>query len=227
MPVLQMPKIPTATTAPGEADAVQRFVFRDADWALYEGISEAVGGRHVRLTYDGWRLELMTLSHRHERSSSLLNRFVNVLTEELNVPCQSGRSTTFKRKDLQKGIEADDCYYLEHEPDVRQKDEIDLDIDPPPDLTIEVEVSRSALDRMAVYAAIKVSEVWRFDGDKIHVHVLGSDGNYEVVERSPHFPFLPMRELEAFLKRRTEIDETQLVKQFRQWVREQIAKGWK
>ena len=169
----------------------------------------------------------MTLSHRHERSGSLLNRFVNVLTEDLSIPCQSGRSTTFKRKDLDKGIEADDCYYLEHEPEVRSKDEIDLEVDPPPDLAVEIEVSRSALDRMAIYAAIKVPEVWRYDGDKISVHVLGRDGKYVVVERSPHFPFLKMQELEAFLKRRTEMDETQLVKQFRQWVREQIAKGWK
>lgn len=145
----------------------------------------------------------------------------------MNLPCQSARSTTYNREDLDKGIEADDCYYLEHEPLVRDKDEIDLEVDPPPDLAVEVQVSRSALDRMGIYAAMKVPEVWRFDGDRIHVHVLGPDGLYTIVERCPHFPFLPMHELEAFLRRRNDMDETQLVKQFRQWVREQIAKGWK
>jgi Uma2 family endonuclease len=224
MPVLEMP---TATAAPPDVGTVQRFIFRDADWALYQGVLKALDCRPVRLTYDRGRLELMTLSHRHEHSSSLLNLFVIVLTEELNMPRKSARSTTFSREDLDRGIEADDCYYLEHEPLVRHKDELDLDVDPPPDLAIEIEVSRSALDRMGIYAAMKVPEIWRYDGDKIHVHVLGPDGQYSVVERSPHFPFLPMQELEVFLKRRTEMDEMQLVKLFRQWVREQSAKGWK
>src|SRR5438552_159340 len=123
MPVVE--KLPDVTT-------VQRYVFRDADWQLYQDISKALGDRPVRLTYDRGRLELMTLSHRHERSSSLLAQFFVVLTEELDMPRQSGRSTTFSREDLDRGIEADDCYYLENEPLVRDKDEIDLNTDPPP-----------------------------------------------------------------------------------------------
>jgi Uma2 family endonuclease len=224
MPVVELP---AAGRALSDVGTFQRFIFRDADWALYQRVLKALDCRPIRLTYDRGRLELMTLSHRHDRSSSILALFVVILTEELDMPRQSGRSTTFSREDLDRGIEADDCFYLEHEALVRHKDELDLDVDPPPDLAIEVEVSRSALDRMAIYAALKVPEVWRYDGEKIYVHVLRLDGQYQIVERSPHFPFLPMQEVEAFLKRRTEMDETRLGKLFRQWVREQMAKDWK
>jgi len=169
----------------------------------------------------------MTLSHKHERSGNLLARFVEALTEELDIAIQSAGSTTLSREDVDCGLEPDHCYYIENEPVVREKEEIDLATDPPPDLAIEIEVSRSALDRMGIYAAMQVPELWRYDGDKIRVYVLGNDGKYTLVERSPHFPFLPMQEVETFLKRRTEMDETKLVKLFRQWVREQVAKGWK
>ena len=204
----------------------QRFLLRDADWRTYKDILEALGDRPVRLTYDRGRLEFITLSHRHERSSELLGLFVHVLTEELIRPIQSGGSTTFNREDLDRGLEPDKCFYLENEPKVRDKDELDLNVDPTPDLALEIDISLSSLNRMGIYAAIRVPEVWRYDGQKIRVYQLSADGQYVETERSLHFPFLPMREVEAFLMRRTQMDETSLVRLFRAWVREQIAKGW-
>jgi Uma2 family endonuclease len=204
----------------------QRFVLRDADWQTYQHFLEALGERPIRVTYDRGRLELMTLSHGHERTSNLLGRLVETLTEELDIPMQSGGSTTFNREDLDRGLEADQCYYLEHEPEVREKDEIDLTVDPPPDLAIEIDVSRSSLNRLGIYAALGVPEVWRFDGERLLVYQLRAEGEYVVSPRSKHFPFLPMEELVRFLQRRTEMSETSLVRAFRVWVREQIARGW-
>jgi Uma2 family endonuclease len=109
---------------------------------------------------------------------------------------------------------------------VRDKDEIDLTIDPPPDLAFEIDISRSSLNRMGIYAAMRVPEIWRFDGEVLRVHQLTDEGSYVEVDRSRYFPFLPLKELEAFLHRRGETDETSLVKAFRQWVREQIVRGW-
>src|SRR5689334_11793854 len=104
----------------------QRFLLRNVDWPRYRAFAEALGEAHVRLTYDRGNLEFMTLSHGHERWSKLLGQFIEVLTEELNLPRQSGGSTTFDRADLERGLEPDQCYYLSHEPLVRNKDEIDL-----------------------------------------------------------------------------------------------------
>lgn len=213
----------SVATAPPE----QRFLLRNIAWDQYRAFADALGEAHVRLTYDNGILELMTLSYAHERQHKLLGRLVEVLTEELNRPMQSGGSTTFNREDLKRGIEPDQCYYLDNEPLVREKEEIDLSVDPPPDLTIEVEVTRSCLDRMALFAALRIPEVWRYDGEHLHIHLLMEDGTYAESERSRHFPFLPITELEAFLRRRTEMDETSLIKLFRQWVRDEIARGWK
>jgi len=203
-----------------EAPREQSFVLRDIDWSGYRSIADSVGESHVRLTYDRGNLELMTLSHGHERWGELLGQFIQVLTDELNMPRQSGGSTTLNREDLERGIEPDRCYYLEHEFAVRDKDEIDLSVDPPPDLAIEVDISRSSLSRMNIYAALGVPEVWRFDGETLRVFRLESQTRYVESDQSPHFPMLPLTEVQAFLLRRNSMDETRLVKAFRAWVRE-------
>jgi Uma2 family endonuclease len=204
--------------ATAEAPQDQRFLLRNIDWSRYRSLADALGEVHVRLTYDRGKLELMTLSHGHERWSNLLGRFVEVLTEELEMPCQSGGSTTLDREDLERGLEPDQCYYIEHETAVRNKDDIDLGIDPPPDLVIEVDVSRSSLSRMDIYAALGVPEVWRFDGTSLHVYRL-AEGRYVEGDHSPHFPHLPLAEVHSFLLRRNTMDETSLIRAFRQWVR--------
>src|SRR5205807_1671967 len=112
------------------------------------------------------------------------------------------------------------------EPLVRAIEKLDLRRNPPPDLAIEVDISHSSVNRMGIYAALGVPEVWRFDGQALQVNQLGSDGKYAVSDRSLHFPFLPLAELVAFLLKRTQMDETSLVRSFRDWVRQQVATGW-
>lgn len=203
-----------------ETPREQRFLLRNLDWAQYRALADALGEAHLRLTYDRGNLELMTVSHGHERWSSLLGQFVEVLTEELDMPRQSGGSTTLNREDLDRALEPDQCYYLEHEAAVRDKDEIDLTVDPAPDLTIEVDVSRSSISRINIYAALGVPEVWRLVGEQLHILRLSDNRAYVEVENSPHFPFLGVAELQSFLLRRNTMDETSLVKAFRQRVRE-------
>jgi len=221
---------PADTLAPPRTSYIippgQRFVLRTADWNSYRAFIDLLGESHVRLTYDRGNLELMTLSHFHEWLSKLIGRLVEALTEELDLPLHSAGSTTLDREDLDRGLEPDQCYYLENEPRVRGRDQIDLRTDPPPDLAIEVEVSRTALNRLSIYAALGIPEVWRFDGETLHVLRLSESGTYEETERSPHFPFLPLSEVIAVIGRRHEMSETSLLRSFRAWVREQIPGGW-
>jgi len=205
----------------------QRFLLRNLDWSQYRTIADAVGASHVRLAYDRGNLEMMTLSHDHERWSKLIGQFIEVITDELDIPRQSGGSTTFNREDLERGLEPDQCYYLANEPLVRDKTDIDLNVDPPPDLAVEVEISRSAVNRMGIYAAIGVPEVWRFDGEELRVFQLTDAPGYAQADRSRHFPMLPLAEVQRFLRQRGQTDETTLVRSFRNWVREQQARGWK
>jgi Uma2 family endonuclease len=204
----------------------QRFVLSCVNWDAYVAFSDRLGERHVRVTFDRGELELMTLSPEHERAKSLLARFVEALTEELDIDIASYGSMTCRREDLERGLEPDECYWIAHEALVRGRDEIDFDEDPPPDLALEVEISRSALNRMGIYARLGVPEVWRWDGQTLRICVLGPDGNYTERDRSVAFPFLPMAELVRFLTGGAGLSETKRVRSFRIWVREQMARGW-
>lgn len=218
----------TVSTAPQLAAPVpeeQRFLLRGLDWAAYQKISEALTGRHVRLTYDRGNLEFMTISSRHGRFSGLIARMITVLTEELDMLICGCRDMTCDREDLERGLEPDEGFYIENEPVIRGKEEIDLSVDPPPDLAVEVDLIRSPKSRMAIYAAIRVPEVWRFDGENLRIHQLGPDGQYAVVHHSPHFTFVSGADLVRFIKQQTQMDENSLIRSFREWVREQINKN--
>lgn len=207
------------------ARAEQRLRLSAVPWESYVLYSDSLGERHVRVTYDRGEMEIMTLSSKHEGNKKLLGRLLEALTEEMNIDIASYGSMTCRRGDLNRGLEADESYWIKNEPIVRGRDDIDLEVDPPPDLTLEVEISRSTLDRMAIYAALRVPEVWRWNGKTLRVFLLTARGIYRQSQRSKAFPFLPLKEFAEFLKR-TELSETQLLRAFRKWVRENM-KDWR
>jgi Uma2 family endonuclease len=155
-----------------------------------------------------------------------LARLVEALTEEMDIDIASYGSMTCRRPDLERGLEADESYWIANEPRMRSREEVDLERDPPPDLVLEIEISRSSLNRIAIYAALRVPEVWRWDGETLRVLLLTSRGNYRQSERSKAFPFLPLAELAGFLRRAGQ-SETQRLRSFRAWVRKQMKQGWK
>jgi Uma2 family endonuclease len=209
----------TSTLAPA---AEQRLVLPGSDWRTYTGLLRALEGHPaVRLTYDRGVLELMTLSHEHESYGRFLGRLVVTLTEELGLPIKEGGSTTFRRRRRRRGLEPDNCYWIQNEPAVRGKLQLDLRTDPPPDLAIEVDVSHSSLDRLGIYAALGVPEVWRYDGKALTFHVLAGTA-YTAASHSPTFPFLAPADVLRFLALRASRDENDVVREFRAWVRQQV-----
>jgi Uma2 family endonuclease len=204
----------------------QRFVLSNVNWDIYETIGDKIGERNIRLNYDGVNLEFMTTSLEHERAKKLLARLLEALTEEMNIDILGGGSLTCRRQDLDRGFEPDECYWIAHESQLRAREAIDLTRDPPPDLMLEVEISRSFVDRLAIAASLGVPEVWRWDGETLRVMVLGADGQYTESERSRALSFLPLAELVRFLLQDTTQSETKLLLAFRAWVREQMAGGW-
>lgn len=215
---------PEPAPAPDRSGA-QRLVLYGISWPAYRAIADALGEQPVHLTYDRGALEFMTLSPEHERYKSLLGILVNVLAEELDVRIASFGSMTHQREDLQRGLEPDECYYHHHLPAMRGKRRLDLVSDPPPDLVVEVDVSRSSLNRMAIYGALGVPEVWRFDGTDLRAFQRKLDGEYQEVPRSPTFPGLAVSGLVRFLRQGEAEDDTTMIRAFRAWVREQLAGG--
>jgi Uma2 family endonuclease len=205
------------------AEESQYLLLHDISWQGYEQMLHELEGRHFRLTYDEGMLEIMTTSYEHESFSELLAYLLRILTLELAIAMCSGGSMTFKNKSLKKGLEPDKCWWIKNEQKMRNKKSFDVERDPPPDLAIEIEFSCSALDRMGIYAALKVGEVWRFDGEVLRVSILGPNGKYRQKEQSLVFPFLPIAKIVYFLKRSADVDETTLLTEFVQWIREEIA----
>jgi Uma2 family endonuclease len=206
--------------------AEQRFVLFNVDWDTYLTFSDRMGERNIRVNYDGVNLEFMTTSLEHERAKKLLARLLEALTEELGIAIVSGGSLTCRREDRDRGFEPDECYWINHQAEIRAQTNLDLTRDPPPDLMLEIEISRSFVDRLAIAARLGVPEVWRWGDEELHVMVLGSDGQYTESGRSRALPFLPIVELVRFLRMRATMDETTLLGSFRAWVREQKAGGW-
>ena len=199
----------------------QRLQLPSVDWATYRAVAEALSGRHVRLSYDGDRLEFMTISPLHGRLSRLLGRLIVAMTEEAGLPLLSFGDMTCEREDLGKGLEPDECFYITHVPAVQAKEKIDLTVDPPPDLAVEIDITISSRNRMAIYAALGVPEVWRFDDKTLVVQRLNDSGDYTPTDRSRYFPQLPVEKIADFLKQRARMDENTLLRHFRTWVRQQ------
>jgi Uma2 family endonuclease len=205
----------------------QRLVLHGVLWQTYRRVLLAFDeDRHVRITYDRGSLELMTLSPLHERLTHLLGLLIMTLAVEVGTEILGFGSMTFKRRRKKRGLEPDECYYIQNEARMRGKDTIDLRRDPPPDLVVEVEVARSALNRLDIYAALGVPEVWRFDGEQLQVHLLGQDGKYAKSEQSQAFPFLRPTDLVRFVEQRKTLGEVALLRAFREWVAEQKLSGW-
>jgi hypothetical protein len=104
------------------------------------------------------------------------------------------------------------------------QDTLDFAIDPPPDLAVEVDVSRSSLGKLNLYAAFGVPEVWRYDGQRLEVLTLGPKHRYLPRAESLCFPGIPLDEMTRVLGRMYSESETVLIRSFRDYVRREIAR---
>lgn len=199
-----------------------RVVLTDVSWATFEALLTDTNHRGSRFIYDRGNLEIMSPSYEHERLRRLIGRLIETYTEILGIPIQSAGSTTLKSELKGRGLEPDECYYIANEPLVRGLDEIDLSVNPPPDLAVEIDISSSSLDQLSIYAALGVAEVWIYNGTQLNLYRLQQGNRYEQCTLSPALPALSPETVLEFLSRRNTTDETNLIKSFRQWVREKI-----
>ena len=207
------------------AEPGQRVILPGVSWTTYERLLADFEDSHTaHFTYDGGVLEIMVLSARHENLNRTLALLVEIIAEEMGIDVRRFGSMTFKREDLYKGFEPDSCYYINHEAHVRGKDDIDLAIDPPPDLVIEIDITSPSLDKFPIYAQVGVSEVWRYDGNTLNLFVL-EKGQYQSAPASTAFPLLTSGVANRFLATSVTYRSTDWLRQVRQWVRGQRGTG--
>lgn len=197
-------------------------VLEGVSWETYESLLrdfEATGQRK-RVTYDDGRMVIVSPLPKHEKWKSLLGGFVEAIADARDIPISTFGSTTWKRKRKKKGLEPDECFYIQKESIVRGRMDIDLKRDPPPDLAIEVDLRPYLRNKLNVYAGLGISEVWCFDGIELEMFVLQADGEYQQVQSSGAMPFLKPDDLKRFLDLFTQMDQNSLMRKVREWARE-------
>ncbi len=185
-----------------KSDKGESIVFEDVSWKFYEAFNDDLIDTPSRISYDGRTLEIpMTLSIEHEKFKAFLASIVDRAAEAFNVQMVCGGSATLKSSRAGKGLEADECFWIEHAAAVQTVDRLDLEIHPAPDLVIEVDVTHSTVDRESIYASIGVPEMWHFDvATRLTGWVL-SGGTWQRAEFSRAFPALRVSDLNVFIDR--------------------------
>jgi Uma2 family endonuclease len=198
----------------------QRVILEDISWQEFETILEELGdNRGSRLAYDNGLLEIMMPLPEHEDDKEIIGDLIKALLEELDIEFRSLGSTTFKRSTTQ-GLEPDQCFYIQNEMTIRGKKRIDLTVDPPPDLAIEIDVTSRT--HPSIYEALQVPELWRFDQGNLQINTLRF-GKYQEVLESPNFPGLDLKQaIPHYLRESKILGRNKVLKAFRQWVKEQV-----
>lgn len=217
MTIAVKPSMVTSHKPPNSAAGdAGKFILYDVSWQTYESLLRDLEKQHVSITYDGGTLELMSPLPKHERAGRLLARLVQTYTETRDIPVASFGMTTWRREDLARGLEADECFYIQHEPLIRGREDLSLDRDPPPDLAIEVDITRSSLEKQKIYAALGIPELWRFEDEQLLMFVLQTSGDYQQTTQSPSLPGLSPAQIETFMRLRLSMGETEWIRAFRE-----------
>jgi Uma2 family endonuclease len=202
-----------------------RVILNNVSWETYERlVAETGDGRRTRLAYDRGTLEIMSPLSFHERCNWLLGQMFFILAEELEVDIIGLGQLTCRREEFLRGLEPDTCFYVKNAPLIEAKKDIDLEVDPPPDIMIEVDITNSSLNKFPIYTSLRVPEVWRFDGETLTFHVLRRDA-YVKRRFSPTFPGLALgSEVPKFIKKATTQKPMPVLKEFRAWVKQHAHK---
>jgi Uma2 family endonuclease len=179
--------------------AEQRLLLRDIEWATYERlVADQADRRTPRLTYDRGELEIVSPGTKHERDSGTLALLVELVAAATDASVLNVGSMTYKRRSAERGFEPDVSFYVGSEPLVRDKEEIDPEEDPPPDLVVEVDVTNPSLDKLSVFAGLGVPEVWRWADDRLRIYLLDAAG-YREADRSAALPMLTAQIVTRFM----------------------------
>lgn len=209
----------------GFSEAVERLsngealVIQDLQWDDYEAVLEDLQERHLRVSYDCGRLEVMSPLPEHEAYARFIDRMVYFYCDEFDIKLEAYGSSTWKRRSLGKGVEPDACYYVESAARVIGKRKFDLDIDPPPDIVVEIDITNSSLRKFPIYAALGVPEIWRYDGKVFHFHELVT-GSFTDSAQSRFLPGLTGQIMVETIKACVELGQTEAIRTFRKQLRD-------
>jgi Uma2 family endonuclease len=199
----------------------QQLLLEDVSWQQFENILAELGEhRAARLSYSHGLLEIMVPLPEHEKAKEIIGDMVKILLEARQIAFESLGSTTLKNERMTQAVEPDACFYIQNQAAIIGKNRLDMSVEPPPDLAIEIDLtSRTQLDN---YQILGVPELWRYGKQGLQINVLQA-GKYIELDSSPTFPNTPIIKLVNQYVQQSQLSgRTQAIQAFRNWVRDNI-----
>jgi Uma2 family endonuclease len=196
-------------------------VLQEISWEVYEQLLDDLADKPgVRVTYDQGRVEIMSPLRKHEKYKEFIGDLVKAVADKLDVTIESSGSATWKKEKDQKGTESDLSFHIANAERVIGKDELDLTVDPPPDLAVEIDVTNESLNKFPIYAALGVREIWRYVEKRRSVAIYElREGAYVEIHASRSFPMLTPEVLAQFIESSRTGGQKKALTAFRQWLR--------
>jgi Uma2 family endonuclease len=205
--------------------AEQRVVLHNVSWETYERIlADHISSSSPHFTFDHGELEIVSPSLEHERYVRRLDDVIKIVADEMDLEAEGLGSTTFRREELERGFEPDCCFYVANAERVRGKNEIDLSVDPPPDLVVEVDITSRSIGKLPIFAEFGVPEVWRFRDERLAILSLSPSGEYVEALESRTVPGLAASEVSDLVERGKDLGGTAWRRLVRAWAHERFGK---
>ncbi len=197
-------------------------LMQDVPWVDYV---ELIGGMEnqngLRITYLKGGLEIMSPLPNHEKYKELLSDLARLISDETGVALEKLGSTTFNQEWLDNGVEPDTCFYIQNADKIIGKNRIDLAVDPPPDIAVEIDISHRSTTKLKIYEELRVPEIWLYDEQHLQILLLTEAGYVDSLT-SQSFPFLTSEALTQFLERSKTEGQGAVLRAFREWVKTKI-----
>lgn len=219
----QLPdRVPDVTTIlnPPQTLVEGRILLHGISWQTYERMLDDLADCTVpHLTYDRGELEIMSPTSLHDKVARAIDSLVTLISLELEIQASCYGSSTFKREDIERGFEPDSCFYGRNEERIRGKKELDLTVDPPPDLVVEIDITSSSINKQALFAEFGIPEVWRYDGQHFKILLL-SGGLYFETDTSAFLPCITPQVLDDLIAKSLRLAPLEWMKSVREWARQ-------
>ena len=205
------------TTVLREPDQI--VILRGIHWDTYELLlADRQESSGTRLNFDCGTLEIVSPSSEHEQLKETITLLFQLMASELEIDVVAAGSTTFRRKDLRKGFEPDASFYIRNAQAVRKRPQIDLRRDPPPDVVVEIEITSPAINKLSIFAAAAVPEVWLYRDDRVEILALESK-TYQKKMESSFLPGVTDEVLTSFVRSSRTMTSVEWIKAVRTWAK--------
>ncbi len=192
--------------------------FHNVAWDQYEELLDQVGeASGLRISYNDGKLKVMSLSSEHEKYVLFINCLVAQIRVSLRINILFFGSATMRKRKNTKGNEPDACFYVQTANVIGNRIHLDFAVDPPPDVVVEVDIHHRSDENDPIYAALGVSEIWRYDERRLTILHLQHD-EYVQAETSLALPMLTAQILTEYLTQMRQEGEFTAILAFDEWL---------